>query len=176
MVDCDRENCCPGARTIFDEGPICAQQGKRCVCNGVQNIDATCSDGWTDSPCCADSDCAWEDNKHMGYCTDNNKCVVWEKWPLGHACRKFSDCMSANCDVAGTCAPPLPSPEEEGGTCTQECKTGFLGIGYCGVNKNDCKPGYTARYTGPYKHGCRNQGDCNQEGDCMCLHPPPYKT
>ena len=133
-------SCCPGTSDVFNDKGNCERSGKielgyKCVCHGMGHlIRATCSDGWTGSPCCADSDCAWADNTHTGYC-QKNTCIVWEKWPVGHTCSKASDCMTGGCD-GKKCYDPDVRPFHDGHSCDKN---------------EDCLGRYCNPYTGP---GC----------------------
>ena len=124
--------CCPGASVVGGSGPDdCTANGSRCVCYGFHDIVPTCSNGWTGSPCCGDTDCAWGDTQHTGYCKDN-KCIVWEKWPNGHACENASDCMNGYCtySVCSSSGPDYPDGHE----CKEswECQSN-----YCALAKYD---------------------------------------
>ena len=114
-------SCCPGSDDVTDTKGLCGKSGNlelgnKCVCRGFHDIKAQCADGWTGSACCGDTDCAWQDSTHTGYC-QKNKCIVWEKWPLGHKCSRASDCMAGGCDDNDGCYDPNARPFHHGHFC-----------------------------------------------------------
>lgn len=98
---------------------------------------------------CTNNRCVQDDSK------EGNQCLA----PTVPFFGKEDHCNSDS-DCPCTCKVP--------GSCSATCKPGFLGVGYCGIEFDNCNEKFHATYTGDYRV-CSNAKDCNgKPEDCTC--------